>query len=462
MRQPNDPTLFALAEHFEKSQHLGSSASFSYDEFELLIAHYDELRAIEQVMEVLDCALQQYPYSVHFYLKKADFLLAQHRPKEALEVIDDAAGLSPDNFEVLILSIEALTLLGQTELAGRLLDELPAPLDTEQQADYYYAQAFWHEQRYEFERMYFFLCAALEVRPGHQRSLEKMLVAVEMNKCHQEAIPLYEQIIDRDPYSYQAWFNLGQALASTGVYERALEAMEYAYIIDPHFELAYRDFIDLSFELGHYQQTLRCYEELTNHFLLDVEDLQIVARCFWQLKQYNKAQESFNEALQLDPLNDDTLYYLGECLTEQELFQSAIYYYSKAIQLNDKREEYFAARGEAYLLDGVLEAAEADFIRATQLAPESGHLWVQYCSFLMQGGRAEEALSILTSQRALEDIEMLYCRVACLFLLGKRKEAKYWLGEALSEAYEVHLLLFDLIPDLEMDADITALIANHW
>ncbi|HKK75294.1 MAG TPA: tetratricopeptide repeat protein [Saprospiraceae bacterium] len=462
MRQANDPAILALAKYFEKSQHRGTLPSLSLDEFEDLIAHYDGQRASEQIMEVLDCALQQYPYSVYFYLKKADFLLAQNRTEEALEVIDDAAGLSPDNFEVLILSIEALTLLGQMELAGRLLDELPSPIDAEQQADYYYAQAFWHEQRYEFERMYFFLCAALEILPSHQRSLEKMMVAVEMNKRYQEAIPLYEHILDQDPYSYQAWFNMGQALASTGAYERALEAMEYAYIIDPHFELAYRDFIDLSFELGHYQQTLRCFEELTNHFLLDAEDTQIIARCFWHLGQYSKAQESFNEAIQLDPHNDDTYYYLGECLTEQELFQPAIHYYSKAIQLDEKREEYFAARGEAFLLKGELEAAEADFIQATQIAPESGHLWVQYCSFLMQGGRAKEALSILSQQRSLEDIEMLYCRVACLFMLGKRKEAKYWLSEALSEAYEAHPLLFDLIPDLEMDADITALIANHW
>lgn len=80
----------------------------------------------------------------------------------------------------------------------------------------------------------------------------------------------------------------------------------------------------------------------------------------------------------------------------------------------------------------------------------------------MQGGRAEEALAILIARKGIEDVEMLYCRVACLFLLGQRKEAKYWLNEALSEAYEAHPILFDLIPDLEMDADITALIANHW
>jgi tetratricopeptide (TPR) repeat protein len=462
MRQPNDPALLALARYFEKSQQQGSTPSLSFDEYENLIAHYDSLRAPDRIIEVLDCALQQYPYSVHFYLKKADFLLAQNCIEEALATIDVAAGLSPDNFEVLILSIEALTLLGQTELAGRLLDELPTPLDKEQQADYYYAQAFWHEQRYEFERMYFFLCAALEIQPGHSRSLEKMMVAVEMNKRYQEAIPIYEQILDEDPYSYQAWFNLGQALASTGMYERALEAIEYAYIIDPHFELAYRDFIDLSFELGHYQQTLRCFEELTQYFLLDAEDLQIIARCFWHLGQAPKAQEAFNKAIQLDPNRDDTYYYFGECLTEQELFQSAIYYYSKAIQINDRREEYFAARGEAYLWSGELEAAESDFIQATHIAPESGHLWIQYCSFLMQGGRAEEALAILIARKGIEDVEMLYCRVACLFLLGQRKEAKYWLNEALSEAYEAHPILFDLIPDLEMDADITALIANHW
>jgi len=462
MKKPNDPALMALAERFEKSQESDTALSLSFEAFEELITHYDTLRNIDRVIDVLDYALIQYPYTVHFFLKKADFLLAQQQTREALEVLDLAASLSPDNFEVKVLRIEALTVMGQTQLAGRMLDELPMPTDTEQQADYYYAQAFWHEQRYEFERMYFYLRAALEVHLGHQRSLEKIMVAVEMNQYYEASIPLYEAILDQDAYSYQAWFNLGQALIATGDYVGALEALEYAYLIDPYFELAYREFIDLSFELGHYQQTLRCYEEMIHNFPPDAEDLQKMARCFWQLEQYDKARDAFNQALELDALNDETYYFMGECLMDQKKFLLAIRYYSKAIRLDGKREEYFAARGEAYLMHGNSQSAEADFIQATQIAPESGHFWVQYCSFLMQAGRAEEALAILNEQQELEDIEMLYCRIACLFLVGKRKEAKYWLGEALVEAYEAHVLLFDLIPDLEMDADITAIIANHW
>lgn len=462
MKQHNDPALIALAEYFEKNQSNGNSFSLSFDECEDLISYYDGLRVMEQVMDVIEYALEQYPYSLHFYLKKADFLLAQNQIQEALDVIDDAASLSPDNFEVLILSIEALTLLGQIELAGKLIDELPTPIDKEQQADYYYAQAFWHEQRYEFERMYFFLRAALEIFPTHQRSLEKMVIAVEMNQRYQESIELYEEIIDIDPYNFQAWFNLGQSLVFTGDYERALESLEYAFIIDPHFEFAYREYIDLSFELGHYQQTLRCYEELMTYFLPDAEDFQKIARCYWHLGQYQKAQEAFNQAILMDGLNDETYYYLAECLTEQEQHELAIRYFTKAIELDESREEYFAARGEAHFLNNNCDAAEADFIRATQRAPESGHLWVQYCSFLMHCGQAEKALQLLNEQQELEDIEMLYCRIGCLFMVGKRKEAKYWLVEALSEDYDAHPILFDLIPDLEMDADITAIIAGHF
>lgn len=56
---------------------------------------------------------------------------------------------------------------------------------------------------------------------------------------------------------------------------------------------------------------------------------------------------------------------------------------------------------------------------------------------------------------------MLYCRIACLFLLGKRKEARYRLLEAIGDHYEAHGILFDIIPDLELDNDITAIIAGH-
>ena len=48
--------------------------------------------------------------------------------------------------------------------------------------------------------------------------------------------------------------------------------------------------------------------------------------------------------------------------------------------------------------------------------------------------------------------KVIYCKIACLpFRLGKKQEAYYWLGEALSEYFLLHTALFELLPELKTD-----------
>src|SRR5690625_6815507 len=82
-----------------------------------------------------------------------------------------------------------------------------------------------------------------------------------MINSFEESIELHKHIINEDPYSYMAWYNLGQAYSCVGQYEKALAAYEYSYLIEPGFELGYQDRGDLFFELGRYKEALECYNE---------------------------------------------------------------------------------------------------------------------------------------------------------------------------------------------------------
>ena len=49
---------------------------------------------------------------------------------------------------------------------------------------------------------------------------------------------------------------------------------------------------------------------------------------------------------------------------------------------------------------------------------------------------------------------LLYGQVACLFLLGRRKEGLYLFGDALRSNYSQHQWLFDRMPELKTDQDV--------
>ena len=462
MRLNKNQALTELVARFESDQLSGNTSALCEQEYQDLIYYYDCLRQYDQILHVLDLAIEARPYTVEYYLKKADFLMAIHQPKQALEVLDYAAALAPGNFESLILRIEILANLGELELAWLFLKELPKPTGKAQEADFLTAKACWFEFNLDFEQMYELLKLALKLMPAHQMALEKLGLAVEVTKKHQESIDLHRQIIDKKPYAYQAWFNLGQALVYLGHYQEAVEAYEYAFIIDPYFEMAYREYIDLCFELKHYDNILQCYEDLQNYFPLDTDDLLRIGQCYQYTGQQNKARQSFDQAARMDAFNDEVYFHIGECLSIEEDWIGALHYYNKAIALENKREEYYASRGEAFFMMDNLQQAENDFIKATSLCPDATDLWLQYCSFLMQVGQAARALEILDQQPPNEDTQLEYCRVACLFLLGKRKEAIYWLIEVLSEDFDGHNLLFELIPDIESDPDVCAQITAYY
>jgi len=343
-----------------------------------------------------------------------------------------------------------------------LLNELKKNADNELLCEIFVCEALVYEILEEYERVFYALKAALLENPRHQEALERIWLCIETTKKYEESIKLHQEILDLDPYSYLAWYNLGHAQSYLGNYNEAVEAYEYAYIINPQFEFAYRDCAELCFEIKKYLKALNCYLELLEQVKTDSDIYFCIGQCYQQLKEYDAARSYYTQTLQSDPLNDEVLYFIGECYAEEGEWKSALRYYKKAMRIEDAREEYFAALGEAYLELGELKKAETNFKIALDLAPDQIQFWMQYTGFLIETDRVEEALEALKeAENYSEGAEILYCRIACLFALGRRQEAFYWLGEALNEDYELHNSLFEMIPSLANDAEVVSLIAAY-
>jgi tetratricopeptide (TPR) repeat protein len=47
----------------------------------------------------------------------------------------------------------------------------------------------------------------------------------------EESVQFYQQYIDNEPYSYAAWYNLGNAYTKLSLFEKAIDAYDYAILI---------------------------------------------------------------------------------------------------------------------------------------------------------------------------------------------------------------------------------------
>jgi tetratricopeptide (TPR) repeat protein len=287
-----------------------------------------------------------------------------------------------------------------------------------------------------------------------------MWLSTEMLGNYEESILFYEEIIDRDPYSWQIWYNYGHALACLERYLPAADAFEYACIIHEENEHAWRDQAEMRLQLGQTDRAVDCLlTALDKAETRDPELLTRLGEAYEKHGQHDQARKTLREALALDPGHDEAHFRLGCLLLLQEKLESAVYHLETAIDIQNEREEYYVALAEAYFQQGFLAQAEMCLHRALELAPEQSSYWLQYASFLLQNGSLEEALDILDSAISQQRSPQLdYARIACLFRLGKRQEACQSLCLQLAEDYNAHQTLFELAPELSSDPDVISLV----
>lgn len=462
MNNNYNKTITALITEFEAMSERGVLSVMNDRSYLLLIDYYIKEEIWDRAFEVLEHALNNYSYSVEFYIKKAHLLSMIDRPQEALEVLNVANGFSPGELEIQLTRARVYIDLGILEQAFQIIEELKESDIPQVLSNAYVLESLIHKQQNNYEPIFFTLKSALELNTKNEQAIEMFWASVEGAKRYDKAKVVFEELIDQDPYSHLFWYYYGHALAYLGEYHEAMDAYEYSFIIDPDFEQGYKEFAELCFELKAYSRALSCCQEYVERFTLDSDFALLTGQCYQKMEQYEEAKKSYAKALRLDPMDDEVLFHLGECHAHQENWKNAIRYYRKAIDIEDKREEYFAAVAEAYHADGQLQAAESAFLEAISIAPEVAGYWLHYAAFLLATDRGEVALEVLTDaeEEALGN-EITYGKIACLFCLGRRKEGLFWLAEAIFEDYESHPVLFEILPELAEDSEVIHVIANN-
>ncbi len=107
---------------------------------------------------------------------------------------------------------------------------------------------------------------------------------------------------------------------------------------------------------------------------------------FFERMEYNRAVDSFDKVLELEPHGKDTykVYYnRGNAFLKNRQYDQAIYDFTKALELtplNDKQMRYFAleSRGNAYQKNGLIDASIADYTQAIEMLPRQKNIQFIY------------------------------------------------------------------------------------
>ncbi len=428
-----------LEELLQRYENLRKGRGRNYIEeenFEKIIEYFEDQEQYIKAYQAVEMATEQFPYSASLLIKKADLQLNRREYEEALALLEHASIFDKGNIDIYILKTEAFLALDQQEEAVALLNEALALFDGEERIELLFELADVYDDYEDFDKVFDCLKEILIQEPENDEALYKICFWTDYTGRNAESIELHQKIIDEFPYNELAWFNLGAAFQGLKLYEKAIDAYQYALVIDEKMDYAYRNIGDAYIRLRKYKDAVENLEKVLE--LSKPEDViyEAIGHCYEKMKNFAQARFYYRKASHLNSEVSYLFYKIAHTYYRENKYELCCRQLENALKLKPNKPEYNILMGESKMQLGLTKEAIQYFSGVVQLKPRSITGWEALIRCLFLSEYYDEALKQI--ERAESFIEgkpvFIYYKALVNFAMGKIKQALIYLEDALSES----------------------------
>ncbi len=455
-----------IRELLRQYQRLRSGRSHSFideEAFEKIIDYFDETEDMQQAVEAVELAIEQYPYSSALLIKKADLMIATRRYHDALQILGQAELLDGADINLYILKTDAYLALDQQDKAVTLLENAVQHFDGDERIELLFELADVYDDYEEFDKIFDCLRLILEQDPNNQEALYKICFWTDFTGRNEECIRLHQKIIDDYPYNELAWFNLAAAYQGLKLYEKSIDAYKYAIAIDEKFDYAYRNMGDAYIRLRKFRDAIEALEKVIE--LSRPEDVvyEAIGHCYDKLSNYAQARFYYRKASHLST-GDSKLYYKIACTYLNEgQWVHAVKQLETALQIHAMQPEYNLAMGECRMQMGDYKEAIQYFSNVVRIRPRNISSWKALIRCLFHAGFYEEALEqVQAAIRITGGKPIFIFYLSAVYLaLGRSKEGLLHLEKAMTQAPKMLKKMIELNPVILQYQPAVEIIARY-
>jgi tetratricopeptide (TPR) repeat protein len=455
-----------LRELLQQYDNLKSGRSHSFIEeeaFEKIIDYFDEKDEIAKALEAAEFAVELYTYSSTLLLRKCDLLIASKKYREALYFLDQAELLDGSDINLYILKTDAHLALDQQSKAATVLESALTYFDGDEKVELLFELADVYDDYENFDKVFDCLQIILQIDPNNEEALHKICFWTDFTGRNEEGIRLHQQIIEDHPFNELAWFNLAAAYQGIKLYEKAIDAYQYAVAIDEKFDYALRNMGDAYLRLRKYKDAIEVLQKVLE--LARPEDViyEAIGHCFDKLQNYAQARLNYRKATHLNQ-EDTQLYYKIACTYMNEgHWESAIKNLQIATRIHRMQPEYNLALGQCYMEQGKTEEAIQYFGNVVRSKPKNANGWLELLKCLYQANCFEEGLEYVEHAISLTNNKPIFIFYKSAFLLasGKIKEAILQLEAGMNKNPKLLKKLIELNPSILQSQLVVDVIARY-
>lgn len=441
----------------------GYSGFIAEEAFEKIIDYYDEKEELSKAMEAADTALEYFPFSSALLIKKADLLLATRKYQLALEILEKAELFDAKDINLYILKTDAYLALDQQEKAVELLENAIHDFEGEEKVELLFQLADVYDDYEEFDKVFDCLKVILEEEPASEEALYKICFWTDFTGRNEESIRLHLKIIDEHPFSELAWFNLAAAYQGLKLYEKAIDAYQYAIAIDEKFDYAYRNIGDAYIRIRKYKEAIDALEKVLELSKPEEVIYEAIGHCYDRMKNFAQARFHYRKASHLNP-DDSKLHYKIACTYFNEgQWSSAVKPLESALRIHRSQHEYNLLMGECKLQLNEVKEAVQYLSTAVRVRPKNISGWESLirCLYLAKYYPEARQQTLAAIKHTNGKTVFLYYLSAVLFAMNKPKEALLFLEKGLAASPKGVKKLVQLNPSILQKPQVVDLIARY-
>lgn len=461
--EEEDRDIHELMLRYQNLKFGRANAYIEEDDFEKIIEHLDEKDEIIEAIEAADIALNQYPFSALLMIKKADLLLATRKYKSALSLLNTAALYDHKDMNLFILKTDAYLALDQPEKAIVLLQEALHLFEGAERTEVLFELADVYDDHEAFDKVFDCLQLILEEDPTNEEALYKICFWTDFTGRNEESIRLHQRIIDEQPYTALAWFNLAAAYQGLKLHEKAIDAYQFAIVIDEKFDYAYRNMGDAFLRLRKYKEAIEALEKVLE--LSRPEDViyEAIGHCYHRMKNYAQARFHYKKAVHLNAEDSRLHQKIASTYMIEGKWELAIKHLENALRIHKHINEYYILMGECYMNLNQNKDAAYYFGTVVKNKPKQIAGWEYLIKCLVANNQLDAALeqTELAYLSTQGKILFIYYRSAILFMQHKSTEGLAQLEIALAKSTKWLKKFMKFYPEIIQDNKVIELIGQY-
>lgn len=369
----------------------------------------------KEALQALERAATLLPQDAEAQLNLANALRAVGRLEDAVACYRRALKISPDVAAAQVALGSALRGLGQLDAAvlsyRRALELAPGLVDAHRKLG-----SALHELG-QFDAAVASYRKALELEPASAEANSNLGAALlKLGQPH-EAVVSLQRALELAPDFAAAHTNLGNSLRDLGQFEEAAASHRRALQISPRFAEASINLGNVLRDLGQNDAALQCYQRA-----LEIDPKLAVAHCnlggaLRELGRIGDAEASFREALALKPDYAEAHSNLGVVLRNQNRLIEAEASCRKACEINARLPAAIVLLAELRADQGQFAEAEALLRQAIAIEPNSAEAWAGICG--LRKMTANDSAWLLEAQRIASQPLPKRAQIQLRYAIGK-------------------------------------------